>query len=120
MKLPKLTVAYPDTDDITVATVTPRTEVLWERHFGVPYMSFTIPMMTRFEQTGNMLDALQQIETDHLYYLAYVAVTKGEGIEYEDWLDTIAAVVMGDPDAEPVEDTEDDAGPLGRSPVPGE
>lgn len=100
MILPKLTIQYPDSDELTVVSVTPRAEVMWERHFGVPYMSFLIPMQTALEMTGDPMQALQALEWDHLYYLAFCAV-KAEG-EYEDWLDTIAAVQLGAP-AEEVE-----------------
>lgn len=113
MKLPRLTIAYPNTDEEEVLEVTPRAEVLWERHFKVPYLSFTIPMQTRFEQTQDAAEAFQTLEMDHLYYLAYCAKTKCEGVEYEDWLDTIAAVRLG------ADEPEGDERPLDRTPEPG-
>ena len=106
MILPKLTITYPNSDEVTVVPVTPRTEVLWERRFGVPYMSFIIPFMTVLEATDDITEALQVLEVDQLYYLAFCAVTKAQG-EYEDWLDTIGAVQLG-----ATEPQADDAAPL--------
>lgn len=113
MKLPKLTIELPDTDEIRVVTVTPRTEVLWERHFGEPYMSMWIPLSVKLDVTDldnltrdDLIAAAQAISPDHLYFAAYAADTKCQGIEYDDWLDTIASVAIG------AEDPEADAVPL--------
>jgi hypothetical protein len=121
MRLPKLTIEYPDTDETTVVTVTPRTEVLWERRFGDPYMSMWVGMQVKMDMIGGapdpsdteavmvhemaLVEAMQELSPDHLYYLGYAAATKCQGIEYEDWLDTIANVSLGAA-------AEDDAAPL--------
>jgi hypothetical protein len=107
VKLPRLTIEYADVEEVQVVTITARTEVLWERHFGIPYMSFLIPFLTSLDQCADPNEAIQTLEMDHLYFLGFAAATKCAEDNYEDWLDTVAAVKFG-------EATEDDAAPLGQ------
>lgn len=106
MSLPKLQIEYPD-GATEVVQCKPSDVTRFEVHFGIPYMSAWVDAqmaVARAEQLAvgddappekvlEYMEAVERIEASismsHLYFLAWSAKTKGAGIPFEEWLDTI-------------------------------
>ena len=121
MSLPRLMIEYPDgrTEDVQVR---PSDVVRFEAHFKIPYVSAWVDAqmaLARVEEPGDDATAEQvqvfaeqlvrvdaAISTSHLYFLAWSASTKGSGVPFEEWLDTIVGAEYwraGADDASPLD-----------------